>query len=165
MKKILFFIISLLFFAEVSAQNNKLNFVSGDTAKIVFGIDTLVKKIAGDSISYQRITAELDPNVYRCFYLKDKDLKIVHADFTSDTSKITAEWYFDNNNLIYSEQNWWNMSDHKSTLTTKMYLSNENLVAYISSSHGVYDPSSDDFRELAVGLKEYAKELKARFPK
>jgi hypothetical protein len=166
MKKFLVVFSAVFMAIMASAQNKQGQFIKGDTAKMVFGIDTLIKKIAKDSASYRRITAEMDINTYRCYYLKDKDLKIVHADFISDTSKITVEWYFDKDYLIYSEQDWYNMIlGGKLTMATKMYLNNENLIGYLSSSHGEYDPASEEFRELAEGLKDYARQLKATFPK
>jgi hypothetical protein len=48
---------------------------------------------------------------------------------------------------------------------SKMYLHNENLFYWFSSTQGKIDTASNGFRELAKELKEYSQELKAMYIK
>jgi hypothetical protein len=159
----------LIFLSTYSFSQPALGYINqyikGDTAKEVAVIDTLVQKIVKDSASYRRILVEKDARIERAYYLQEKELRVVQASYDSDSTLMIVEWFFYNNKMIYNQQRWLDGATQKLQQTFKMYLKDENLIAWLNTKKGAYDPSSTEFKELGEGLKEYAKQLKDESPK
>jgi hypothetical protein len=162
---ILFFLNLAVFCNAQSAGGEQSKYIHGDTTKQIILIDSTVQKIIKDSATYRRILVEKDAQIERCYYLQEKELRVVQARYLTDTTLMIVEWFFNKERMILSQQRWIDVTTNQLQQTFKMYLRDENLIAWMSSQNGTYDPASTEFKELAEGLKEYARQLRDESPR
>jgi hypothetical protein len=134
--------------------------IAGDTAQQIRDINKLASQIKKDTVTYKKVVKDLDADKYRWHFYKGKELKLVETRGIDENNDMSVDWYFNNGQLIFSEQNWRDAKTKKLLQNQKMYLKNEILFAWISSVKGMVDTTSLDFQDVAAGLKRYAKELK-----
>jgi hypothetical protein len=160
MIKLFLTIAIILLFSEgvYSQANSALKKPLADQAA---QIDKIKKEIKANMKSYTKTIDISDSISYQYSYKMSKELKLISVgtvDRKQNLAKI-VDWYFNNGQLIYTEQNYKERSSNKILETEKFYLNNENLFAW--SQEGTWkDPNSAEFKQAATGLHAYAASLK-----
>lgn len=78
-----------------------------------------------------------------------------------ETGKILkmVEWYFFEDNLIYTETNWWDPIQNKLLFSEKTYHQKGKLIAWLKSESTFADSNSEEFRKFDRELQKYAAKL------
>jgi hypothetical protein len=149
-----------VFSQDVRLVEKETPFGFTDTTQKIALINEQVKKIIADSAGYIRLVMEKDNEISRYLFYKNNVIMMAQSIFISEGSELKLEWFFHNKKMIYSEQNWTTIRTRALEQNIKMYLHDDNLFLWISSTKGVIDPASESFIHAAEGLKEYSKELR-----
>ena len=122
-------------------------------------IDKIKKEIKANLNSYTKTERAKSSEGYRYVYTEGKDLRLVAVYFKDTIEDKNVEWYFYNNQLIYSTQVWTNRASKKIIDNEKFYLNNERLFAWIRAGKKI-DVNSKDFKKVADEFPKYAAKLK-----
>lgn len=191
MKIILLELFSIIFFsctinnvtqAEKKTTQNSFNKI--DTLKIIKEIDNKISEINKNKESYQKVKKDIyaetleKENIYRHgatviegYYLNKQLLKI-KVIFEGDRETVILEYYFDNNNLIFSIREYesyyppkWDANSKLSSLEeNNFYFNNQNLITWLGK--GSKNISSSEFyqkqKAIIKDVQDYIKYLEEK---
>lgn len=105
-----------------------------------------------------RIEKVKDDSSMTSFSHSNEGLKLFIVKESGKTVKM-VEWYFFEEQLIYTETNWWDPVRNKLLFNEKTYHQKGKLIAWINSENTFADSNSEEFRKLDRELQKYATKL------
>lgn len=171
MKNILMFLVIFLSIKNTHSQNerhNETSLIQTDTLKYITDVENIRTEIKNSINSYKKIEKLNDTTGYNCAFFKGNELKVImkRAIDKRDNRYVDKkiEWYFFNNQLIFSKQTWFDIVTNKLIDDEKIYLKNEELVAFIKFDK-VITSSSQEFRNINNQLPTIIAKLKNEYLK
>lgn len=149
------------------SQKNVLDgvYIKGDS-EIIKNINKVREETLANINSYQKEEAfkDKDGTSFRYVYRQNKELKLIAVKTMDGNVEKRVSWYFNNGQLIFSEQIWTDNESNKLIDHEQFYTDYGNLIAMIKNDKPVAT-TSDEFKEVSKGLKSYAEKLKEQVSK
>jgi len=142
--KIFFFILPYFISRSAFSQNSS-----------IAEIDKTIEQMKNQKDAYEKIEKIKSENAYKYVYFKDNEVQIISIN-EKDKIEKNVEWFYLNNNLIYTETNWLNIIGGKKLFTEKTYHVKGNLIAWLKSENTFVDASSTEFKKMDKDLGAYA---------
>lgn len=129
----------------VNAANNNIRQVT-----------ELKRQIDSEIINYTKIEEIKNDSCSKDLFLEDGMLKLVLVTVNEGDILKTVSWYFNNDQIIYAEQWWMNEIDNIVYNSEKLYVFDNQLVAWEKTGNGWQDENSAEFKETERKIIEYS---------
>ncbi|OFX44143.1 MAG: hypothetical protein A2046_14515 [Bacteroidetes bacterium GWA2_30_7] len=123
-------------------------------------IDKITTSINKNIDNYQKIEKVKNATGNKYNYYKSNELQLVTVEAFENNLTKKVCWYFQNNQLIFSDVLWTNNESGIIVKYVKAYLQNEKLFAWIKTDNSYINPNSQEFKDADEQLREYASTLK-----
>jgi hypothetical protein len=148
---ILFTIISICTFSQT--ESAKMSTIDKTRNSIKSNID-----------KYTKTAATYDTSGYRYVYKDGNKVCMIMVDYRDMRVPGTyidkkVEWYFSNDQLIYSQQVWVDLKTNEIVDNEKFYLNNNHLFSWIQTDNTAADTTSPQFKYLDSQFSAYSKHL------
>ena len=128
------------------------------TEKDLERIKVTIDQIDNEKSTYKLIEQFKNSEGSRYSYVKNGELKKVSINTQHENLNKKVDWYFDNGKIIYSEQKWVD-SENKVVNNEKIFLSENQIIAWIKTDGRKVDKESQEFIDAELKLIDYANSL------
>ena len=128
------------------------------TEKDLERIKVTIDQIDNEKSTYKLIEQFKNSEGSRYSYVKNGELKKVSINTQHENLNKKVDWYFDNGKIIYSEQKWVD-SENKIVNNEKIFLSENQIIAWIKTDGRKVDKESQEFIDAELKLIDYANSL------
>ena len=105
-------------------------------------VDKICGEVKKTLPSLEKVVLFKDTTGAKTGYYKNKQLKLVTAQAYENGIDKNIEWYYDNDLMIYAEQNWYDHAKKQKFYSERFYLKNGHLFHWITQDGSVADTAS-----------------------
>ena len=152
------------------SQTNVLDgvYIKGDS-EIVKYIDEIraetLSKINSYQKSYEKEVVDNDSVGFQYVFKQDKKLKLVTLVVMDGDVEKRVSWYYDQGQLVFTDQIWINNVTNEITSHQKCYEDNGHLIAMINTDNQPIAATSDEYKYVDKELGSYGAKLKEQLSK
>lgn len=118
-------------------------------------IDQTVKKISSSINDYKKTETVYDSVSQKTVYSKNNVVKLIRVKHIEEGIEKTVSWYFNDKQLIFSEQNWLNIKSDLVIDHEIFYMDNGRLISWINTDDMAVSEESTEFKKTDAALSAY----------
>jgi hypothetical protein len=162
MKRYFLLSTALLFNLYALAQNGAPT-LTLDNEQII-SINNIVEEIRNDTNKYRKVEKIKNKEGFNRGFFLDGELVLIKHSYKDTITEKSAEFYFQNGKLIYSQKLWLDIKTNDTLEYERYYLTNERLIAWFKFGQSVAR-SSVAFKKVAYKIRDYLGDLKLEYVK